>query len=182
MITWLSEEPTNQTFCWIWNEITFSQKSWQVCILCMHPRYFTPMLLLFLSFPSLFQAILSIQLPATPLPLKWAYKEDWSRTPLKNFYFFSPFPSLILWLQAGSDAFPPCWAGSRSVSNGTTEGWFPMAMTLVLDPLMPKKVRNPVKAFPLFNAFITSPSHEDLLVSNNTVDLIPQLFPKQAHE
>lgn len=69
------------------------------------------------------------------------------------------------------------------MSNGTTEGWFPMAMTLVLDPLMSKKVRNPVKAFPLFNAFITSLlSHEDLLVSNNTVDLIPQLFPKQAHE
>lgn len=68
------------------------------------------------------------------------------------------------------------------MSNGTTEGWFPMAVTLVLDPLMSKKVRNPVKAFPLFNAFITSLSREDLLVSNNTVDLIPQLFPKQAHE
>lgn len=58
------------------------------------------------------------------------------------------------------------------MSNGTTEGWFLTAMTLVLDPLMSKKVRNPVKASPLFSAFITSLSHENLLVSSNTADLI----------
>lgn len=57
-----------------------------------------------------------------------------------------------------------------------------MVMTPVLDPLMSKKVRNPVKVFPLFNAFITSHSHEDLLVSNNTLDLIPHFFPKQTYE
>lgn len=38
--------------------------------------YSSSMLPLFLSFPAVFQAILSIQLPATPLPLKRAYKED----------------------------------------------------------------------------------------------------------
>lgn len=115
---------------------------------------------------------------ASEVSLQRGLKQDTLKGPL----YFSSFPSLILWLRAGSDASPPLWAGSRSVSNGTTEGWFPMAMTLVLDPLMSKKVRNPVKAFPLFNAFITPLPHEDLLVSNNTVDLIPQLFPKQAHE
>jgi len=54
-------------------------------------------------------------------------------------------------------------------------------MTLVLDPLMSKKVKNPVKAFPLFRAFITSLSHEDLLVSNNTVDLTPHFFFQSRH-
>lgn len=59
---------------------------------------------------------------------------------------------------------------------------FLMVMTLVLDTLMSKKVRNSVKAFPLFSAFITCLSHEDWFVSNNTVDLIPHFFPKQTYE
>lgn len=104
-------------------------------------------------------------------------KQDTLKGPLFFFFIFS----LINSVAPGRIRCVPT-SLSRSVSNGTTEGWFPTAVTLVLDPLMSKKVRNPVKAFPLFNAFITSLSQEDLLVSNNTVDLIPQLFPKQAHE